>query len=431
MALSVFSSWIIQALYHHTTSIVDLVVATVVGTALLLLSVVLGQSLTNERLRRFVPNFLVFAIFFWALNDLALQRVPSIRSAIGPYFWPGNLGVSAIIAALASRVRPSHLRRLFMSVSVAIVALSASSPLMGWLMSEPATMFAEARRTTHGAPQAVAVLLLDELGADAATSIAAAIEGTGRPVRLLAVGAAGAGTGEVIPALITQQSFPDAIACGATTICSSRGSLDFSKIAIKRPDVDLVGFFHPYCAIQGYRSCVFAEFPDSTKRWSCRVARRLGDLMMLEIETCQNLARAQWTELTDRLIRATLAAPFFRDGGLLYAHVSIPHPPGPGSVSNLSDDYKKNLDRTANFVRTVARKMNDRFGEHGVLIVTSDHGLRPEVWCKHYLYRYAGCTVERAYHDKRVPIIMSGQDTLTTRQNPQSNRDLFPFLDLK
>jgi hypothetical protein len=106
------------------------------------------------------------------------------------------------------------------------------------------------------------------------------------------------------------------------------------------------------------------------------------------------------------------AAPFWREGGMLFAHLPMPHPPGRTVGEPLQVHYAANLSRAAGFVEALGRRARERFGDDVRIVVFSDHGLRFRHACASPLYARLPCDIPLAYRDDRVPVIVAGATPL-------------------
>jgi hypothetical protein len=180
-------------------------------------------------------------------------------------------------------------------------------------------------------PKVQVFVLLDELNDKAAEPIIAAMSRSGERVLHRALTPVANATAKVVPALFTHEKFPDAKPCSLNTTCSGTRTLDFSRIHASRPDIDIVGFYLPYCAIQGLRSChveVLASPVLSWDRWSCALLRRSDMASIRAGETdrqrCRQLGGKVFSELVSDVEDRIWQAPVWREGGVLFAHVPLP-----------------------------------------------------------------------------------------------------------
>jgi hypothetical protein len=273
----------------------------------------------------------------------------------------------------------------------------------------PAPQSAVAATNKHAA---TIFLLLDELNAGASAPLAQALRDHGLKVRNKAILPVGDGTSKVIPAMFTGRNFDQARPCGMTTICSEMNVLDFSHVFASRTDIDVIGFFHPYCAIQGLRWCQHARVPISlfeTTRWRCASWRRFGAPIVSPAEICDELHGRGTNALTDELIEALWRAPVWQRGGFLYAHLPLPHPPGT-TPSNLQREYRENLDRAVRLLREMLARARQSGLDDLRIVIFSDHPLRQSRWCSAYFpYARKGCVIDGSLEDTMVPLIVAGE----------------------
>lgn len=344
----------------------------------------------------------------------------------------GALAGCAWYAVRAAGPRWALIRRI---AGVATFLFVVSQPIVASVRAQPISW--PERRTisaiaANSDTKAVTVfLLLDELNAKSSAPIVEALSKTGREVRFKELVPIGDATAKVVPAMFSGVPFPDAKPCGLDTICSGASVLDFSKVFASRPDVDVVGFYEPYCAIRGLRSCARLA-PASPvmegSRWWCAALRRsawLSDFAGRKADTeCSGLGGATWAGMVTGVEQAIAAAPVWKEGGFLFAHVPLPHPPGAEAGEPLDRHYLSNLERAtrlvARIVSELAREPNRRF----TIVVFSDHPLRPAVWCGSMQYRRNGCPLAPELVDDKVPLIAAG-DIPAAFDKLRNNSEIF------
>jgi hypothetical protein len=258
-------------------------------------------------------------------------------------------------------------------------------------------------------------LLLDELNAKSSAPIVEALSKTGREVRFKELEPIDDATAKVVPAMFSGVPFPNAKPCGLETICSGASVLDFSKIFASRPDVDVVGFYEPYCAIRGLRSCAHlapASPITDGGRWWCAALRRsawLLDPVGSEAKSeCSRLGNAAWAGMVTGVEQAIAVAPVWKEGGFLFAHVPLPHPPGIEAGEPLDRHYVSNLKRATRLVEWIVSELVRQPDRRFTIVVFSDHPLRPAVWCGFVQYRHNGCPLTPELIDDKVPLIAVG-----------------------
>ncbi len=255
------------------------------------------------------------------------------------------------------------------------------------------------------------VLLLDELNSRSAGPILEVLERHGMNPKFKAVPSVGPNTMNVLPAMFDGRIFSEARPCGPTSVCSGSTVLDFSRIRATRSDIDVVGFFHPYCAIAGLRSCHREAFDPpwfDAARWNCAIRRRLGAMASTDTLPCDELLLRDSDDLVQRVLDEVRTAPALTHGGVLFAHIPLPHPPGVTQGGTLAQHYEANIERAAALVDELLDTAT-RAGLMQRVIVASDHPLRQDMWCSDYLYYVVqGCKPVATLRDNRVPLIVAG-----------------------
>ena len=270
-------------------------------------------------------------------------------------------------------------------------------------------------------------LLLDELNAQAAAPIVRILRAQGLQVSAKSIDPVANATAKVIPSLFTGKDFGDAKPCSTTATCSGSNILDFSLITASRADIDIVGFFHPYCVIKGLRSCSVTKASQDgfdLDRWRCRVWRRTGYPRDMNSQQCGHILRKDWAAMTNKVIQDMWSAPVWKEGGFLFAHLPLPHPPGSTDVAPLQTNYSENLSRSYSLVRDIALKIQQGRFDSVRLVIFSDHPLRQSMWCKQLLYSAHGCAPSQEFEDDKVPLIIAG-DNLANIDDIVKNDQVF------
>lgn len=277
---------------------------------------------------------------------------------------------------------------------------------------------------------ATLVLLFDEINAKDSLGLQQVLADRGLNVGFKPVEPVHESTTQVVPALFTGRDFTGARPCGLSVVCAEEAVLDFSQVSVLRSDVDVVGFHHPYCAIQGLRSCQRLTTERSiweTARWGCAAQRLLGIHLGWGRHTCQELSHASWVDLQDQATANALTAPALKQGGVLYAHLPLPHPPARGSGS-LSGQYLRNVRQAEQVLGQLLDRMADNEVEPRILIF-SDHPLRQSMWCSRQAAQFdAPCVVDPALVDANVPLIVAARTVLPDIERARSNREVFDVL---
>jgi hypothetical protein len=329
-----------------------------------------------------------------------------------------------LAASFAGRVPQRHwesLRRavfagcLLWSVTPGVLALM-TAPHARWLAPPVAS----------GSPEVTVFLLLDEFNANAADPVEAALQAAEVIYRRAAIEPFDSDTIRVVPAMFTGKKYDRAGACGATRVCSMGGVLDFSRITVGRPDVDLVGAAMPYCAIQGLRYCKAIRFvsnPFDVTLWRCAVARRWGVMKAAFHQAGSKLCMEDLTgDLDSRSEAAIERAPVWQQSGLLFVHLILPHPPGRQSPhGSLAADYSDNVIRAAGVTTDLLRRLKETRRTFR-LVIFSDHPLR-RTHCDGIIYDRADCMRDDLFDDQ-VPLFVAG-DVPPTFNEIRNNVDIF------
>jgi hypothetical protein len=240
---------------------------------------------------------------------------------------------------------------------------------------------------------------------------------------------AGINTTNVIPAMFSGRHFERAQPCGRSTICSGTTFIDFSRIRVERQDVHVTGLLHPYCDIEGLQSCF-----QLAQRHAYGNAYR-GLLAFYLQRIWPPLAEALHSADPPGMVREYLrrqrefidASRFWLDGGVLYAHLYLPHPPGLDGPTTLDVDYAANIGAAAQLVRDFAARLKYSFGDRFTIVITSDHPLRG-TWCPSPSYPASECTLRPEFTSEKVPLIVATPMPLLEHRIT-SNAQVFAVLD--
>ncbi len=342
------------------------------------------------------------------------------------------LGLSA--GLLTFKISPSILKRLrlaviagglifiFLPVGLAITL----APTVYW--PSPSD-----QPPTQEAPQVPAqntiVLLLDELSASAAGPVVDQLRDAGLHVTERSIDPSGENTLDVIAAIWTRTNFSQSTPCGPTQLCSGSLVLDFAKVRASSENIDIVGFYHRYCSIQGLRSCVFSPFPTNTA--GTDLACTIPGVNKLGFWGCDDKRdfRPSFIALRENLQNKLLEAPFWQKGGILYAHLYTPHPLMGIPLKSLSEEYTDNIANAALVVKLLAQKGKLAFGNDFKVIVFSDHPLRQEVWCAESHYTKLRCKPDTTQISTQVPLIIASPSIeKTVQKSIDNNQQIFDLL---
>jgi hypothetical protein len=279
-------------------------------------------------------------------------------------------------------------------------------------------------------------LLLDEMNAQLAPAFVDLLRDEGLQVAERKMRPVGPNTINVIPEMFSGRHFAHPKPCWTTAICSDGNVLDFSRIMASRDDIDVVGFYHPYCAIKGLRNCWGLQTPlletlrsGELQRWQCAIIERLRLDRAWREEACDLERLRSWQQRTSEMLAAVWRMPVWTQGGLLYAHLPLPHPPGRTPNGSLESHYRENTLRALELVREMAQRARAS-GREFHLAIFSDHPIRQKIWCSNFAYATTGCKVKPALEDDAVPLIVAGsrQSELPDLSAYEDNGRIFNLL---
>lgn len=427
------TSWIWNSLYfqHHTLSEV------VIALGLMLVWVMAGVALLRLTLGQIISykvTNVAIALVFSLVVFRYLQQIELIPAQ--PTTQHKTLALASGLAAglLTFKISLDIWKRLHLAVIVGgliftllpVVLANTLAPTVYW--PSPSNQ-APTQQAPKLPAQNTIVLLLDELSASAAGPVVDQLKDAGLHVTSTSIDPAGKNTINVIPAIWTRSNFDQSAPCGPTQLCSAGHVLDFAKVRASSDNIDIVGFFHRYCSIQGLRSCSFDPFP--TKTAGTELACSFPGINKLDYLGCdeKRSMRASFISLRDNMQNKLLEAPFWQKGGILFAHLLVPHPLMGVPLKSLSDEYTDNITNGAQVVKLVVQKAKLVFGNDFKIIVFSDHPLRPEFWCADKKYTALGCKTHALQISTRVPLIIATPHwDAQPRQNPNNNKTIFDLL---
>jgi hypothetical protein len=396
-----------------------------------------GHEIKRE-LAWFGPSLVGIAAAVWVPIVCGPWLASALRSTLGPEFGPA-LVLFALVATLTgagAKLPAATWSAVRRGVSAAGMIFVLSQPVLAhWRAYDvvwPSPETSESPPTP--APEIQVFILLDELNDKAAGPIIAAMSRSGRPVHHRALVPVADGTLKVVPSLFARTPLPDAKPCSLNTVCSGNQVLDFSRIRASRADIDVVGFYLPYCAIQGLRSC-HVEKPASPvfgmERWRCALVRRSETVANsageAERRHCVELVGTVWGDLATDVEQRVWQAPAWRSGGVLFAHIPLPHPPGRNPSQGLPANYAANIERAADLIGRMAEVLGRDPSRRFSLVVFSDHPLRPAMWCEFAFYKGADCAATEALTDDLVPLLVTG-DVPAAYGRLHSNQKVFDLM---
>ncbi|HEV7606111.1 MAG TPA: hypothetical protein VGO61_02160 [Steroidobacteraceae bacterium] len=415
--------WIVPFYYHADSRANE---AIFLSLAISLLVILAGYALAcviNPRIFAFLARSAVLGAFLFLLwiqlrHDLITASDMSVAMRMLV------VSVCLVLATLgASRLVPIW-PRLRAALLAATVIGTASVFAMVAIFANRIEIFGEAG--AHHRP--VVVLLLDEMSGGTAHDMVAELKRRQLQVESWEVPSIGQNTLDVIPAIFSGSALPGARPCTSTAICGHSRVVDFARMSVARDDVDIVGAYHRYCVIHGLRHCVNPEVGSEVPlliAFFCALPVR--DLFSTYFDCPGYDALSHDYFVAAK--RELYAAPFWSRGGLLYAHLLIPHPPGAGGELRLADAYAANLERAGRVVSGVADRFDQTpFSDDFSLVIVSDHHLRSEMWCTKQPYASHDCDLPAAMRSAGVPFIIATRGGAVAHRVPSSNVDLLPIV---
>ncbi|MDN2716643.1 hypothetical protein [Janthinobacterium sp. SUN120] len=427
------TNWIWSSLYfqYHTASEITLafgLLATFVIVCIALLRGGLGQATTIKMINVGIALLLTLVGFAYLKQ---LELIPMQSNALHK-----TLAVASAITAslLTLKITIDTWKRLYLAGIVGgmififfpVVLANTNASTVYW----PSPSYQPPTIAAPNMPsQNTIVLLLDELSASSAGPVVKQLQATGLHVTATNIDPAGKNTINVIPAIWMRTNFDQSVACGPTQLCSTSKVLDFSKVKASSENIDIVGFYHRYCSIQGLRSCSFSPFPTKSAATELACSYPGGqELKFLGCEASES-DRKSFLALRDNMKKMLMEAPFWKKGGILFAHLLVPHPLMGIPLKTLNEEYSDNITYGASVVGLVAHRAKLVFGDNFRIVVFSDHPLRPEIWCADKTYMAIKCKPDSSQISNQVPLIIA---TFNLKNKAplkiENNKDVFDLL---
>lgn len=385
------------------------------------------------------------ALRILVIGGFATLLMSGLRTSIPSFAWSSMpmARIAAVVIALvgatwlAIRMSDSVAERSMRAIVAASVAFTAAPFVWRASSGTEYAWLAPPKAASIGVPAEVSqaatlFLLLDETSATAAQPLADALREAGMSVRYDSLPPAGENTMNAIPAMFTALDFSRARPCGRSSLCSGTNHLDFSRIQAGRPDVHVTGILFPYCDIRGLRSCYQQPLPHeygSAYRSLCAFwLRRVGLALPAVLQVPADKHRVTKRELLAQQIAFINQSTFWSEGGVMVAHLPLPHPPGMDATTNLDADYAGNLEEARRLVRGWADRARNSFGDGAVIVIASDHPLR-KYWCAAAIYPADQCKTRAAFNADTVPwIVALPPSSATSAPAINHNRDAFRAL---
>lgn len=427
---ALLGDWIVSELFI-TRATLGLVAAVLVLTTLILTSVI-GLVRWMSSARTTLKLLRVGAIFgFIALLAISLRAATHPMIALGfaaSVALVGAIGVAAVL--LVRGMGETLSNRMMTAVTLGSFAFLLVPVAIKHLAAAPPDWISAASPSTAPTRRATLFLLLDEFSYKAAAPLADDLRRAGLQVTYDALVPAGKDTQNVIPAMFSGYDFSNVRVCGISTLCSGTNLLDFSALRVRRSDVHVIGQHFPYCDIQGLRSCfqfpLPASFGSMTRSFAEHFLKRVGlQAPAFLPPIAQPVAHQR--DLLDAQTRFIADSTFWQEGGILYAHLFMPHPPGLDGMTTLDADYANNIDVTRTLLAAYLSRLQSGFGKHYSIIIISDHPLRA-YWCNAEWYGPDRCATRPEFKDDKVPLIVAAPEA-PPPVGISNNRDIFQVLN--
>jgi hypothetical protein len=427
---ALIGDWFVSELFVSRDALVVVVGVIAFNSFMLFFVAAFFYRLTGNRFTALCLR--ACAIFaFLCLLAISLRPTVNLPFAIGAL---GRASLVFIVFSLALitllRLSETSINKLMTAIVFGSIAFLLAPIAVNYLTPSPREWISSASKDGKTVRRATLFLLLDEFSFKAAAPLAADIRITGLQTTYQALEPAGRDTQNVIPAMFSGYDFSNPRVCGISTICSGSSILDFSKLYTRHKDVHLVGQHFPYCDINGLKSCFqippLVSFGSMYRSFLEHFLKRIG------IKAPSFLPRIpqpldQHRELIEAQVRFIDQSTFWNDGGVLFAHLFIPHPPGLNGMTTLDNDYSSNIEISRKLVAKYVARLSANFGNEFSVVITSDHPLRT-YWCEDRWYTANRCNVREEFKDDKVPLIVASSRTLPI-VDIRNNKDVFKVLN--
>lgn len=428
------SGWIWQSLYFQFYPVAELVIALALmlfgfNVFLVILRFTLGKAISYKATNASIGLLFSFIMFNY------LTKIGLISAEPTTFLKTLALASGLVASLLTLKINYNIWKRLHLAVTIGggiftltpLLLANVLAPTVYWPSpsDQPAT-----QKAPKLPVQNTIVLLMDEFSANAAEPVANQLKSAGLHVASISIEPAGQNTINVIPAIWTRSNFDQSAPCGPTQLCSAGNVLDFSKVHASSDNIDIVGFYHRYCSIQGLRSCTFAPLPKNNAFTDLACSfPGVGHLKFMGCSSAYTYKRKSFISLRKNIFNNTFKAPFWKSGGVLFVHLLTPHPLMGIPLRSLNDEYNENILNSAETARLFAEKAKSVFGNNFRIIVFSDHPLRKEFWCAEKKYQEFGCKMDSSKISSQVPLIVATpSNEQSSYKNIKNNRYIFDIL---
>ena len=413
--------WIVELHYHSDQRAPASLFVVICASSFLIIAGHVLSRFLRDRFFAILARAMVLATFLYFVATLLRPLFVSGDGIASS--WKLVIGVGALILAGFAAVRVAAVwSRLRAALLAMVLTASISTFVLAALLAPRIELLADSR-DRH---RPVVVLLLDEFSAGAAQELTNALATRRLEVDSWAVPHIGRNTLDAIPGIFSGSLLKNARICTGSAICNNTSVVDFARMRVERDDVDMAGIYHPYCAIEGLRYCVDLQRAPGQ---SATLSFLCGSPLHFLIGRWMGCNRAREdlpvAEDAAAMNQKLFAAPFWARGGLLFAHLMIPHPPSVSGEPRLEDAYRANLERASKLVLDVVDHLErGALRDDFTLVITSDHPLRSELWCRTEPYASNDCNLPQSMLSPEVPFIVATRGGPVAHVAPRSNADL-------
>ena len=354
----------------------------------------------------FLHRLISASAIIWYFRNVYIN--PTI-SGMGMYIYLLSIFLSAALIFYTSIFLNSVLWRKFVQISICAMLFSALSPSIIRFFQEnrQETPTFDLSNIIRDRPKATLIVVLDEFSPEMSGLLKAVFRDGRHILHYSLVRSSGENTINAIPSMLTNQRHDNVIPCGTSSLCGDR-SFNMNNLMALSNDVDVVGFWHPYCAIRKLRSCKVISYDDiRDSKFLTNIAPEVFRRLPITSRFTKKDDFNYLISVEEQIKNASYAAPFWNGGGgLLFIHMPTPHPHGGSGNRLLYHEYLQNTLRSRIFIEDNIKKLRSHFGDDFVIIITSDHSLRTKMWCDSPTYKSPDCLLKSPQPSNFVPLFV-------------------------
>ena len=408
LILALCSSSVWGRLYHQNNT-PDFLTALILSIWIFSLILILSLSLLYKPIlgRLFIRSFILGSTFILLASLFYGKSIAITNSSF--WIFPVSLTIGLFGYFVICRFDEFWLnfRR---ALSLAILIFISSGPIIGSLNSKNYILLPSIPDSQR---LPTIWLLLDETSAGALDQLSEPLLRQGLKLKSAALTPSGSNTIDIVPSIITRRYFGHNVyECGWRMLCGEEFSLDFKKVHVGRDHVDIIGAYHPWCSISGWRSCFSNRRDDPT--WDQQIDNILCTLRKIikTSDECNLIDVVQLIRAREEALEAERESTFWYAGGDLIMHILLPHLPFNDQIQpSLAVAYQMNLNQASLYLEDLAIRLNQKYPKGFRLVVFSDHPLRPTTRCSDFYSNNCQRPVKYA-EPYKVPLIIASPDTL-------------------